>query len=384
MSSASRLRFLSLLAVLFGASGTAHAQFGGLNAEFAGGGARALAMGGAFIALADDATASEFNPAGLWQLRRPEFAFQGLYTWDERTVPLLGKTLNEFFDQGVVTPFFAHDEENYFVPSFASFVYPTQYYVIGVSEFTNIFSESAYEDEELLTRETVSIREETANYALGLTLATQLAERLSFGTTLRYNFFRYEFERAGTSYDFTDEAPSINFGVLWAPHRLLQLGAVYKSTQELEGTYAGNSVDTRLPDTLGVGLAFLPNDRWRIAFDVDRVWWSKFDPDSGGGVTDPDFFKEDVWRYHAGSEVYVGHWRETSFFLRGGYMYEESNATQARGSDPFWLALAPEPDSVDHYTFGVGMARRRYQLDLGVDLTEENGIDMIVSGVWYF
>ena len=58
----------------------AAAQFGGINAEFAGGGARSLAMGGAFIALADDATATEFNPAGLWQLWRPEVAAQGIYT----------------------------------------------------------------------------------------------------------------------------------------------------------------------------------------------------------------------------------------------------------------------------------------------------------------
>lgn len=45
-----------------------------------GAGARALGMGGAFSALADDATASTWNPAGLTQCERPEFAVSmGLY-----------------------------------------------------------------------------------------------------------------------------------------------------------------------------------------------------------------------------------------------------------------------------------------------------------------
>jgi long-subunit fatty acid transport protein len=39
-----------------------------------GAGARGLGMGGAFIAVADDGTAASFNPAGLAQLRRTEFA----------------------------------------------------------------------------------------------------------------------------------------------------------------------------------------------------------------------------------------------------------------------------------------------------------------------
>lgn len=42
-----------------------------------GAGARGLGMGGAFIAVADDGTASTFNPAGLAQLRRAEFALVG-------------------------------------------------------------------------------------------------------------------------------------------------------------------------------------------------------------------------------------------------------------------------------------------------------------------
>src|SRR5574341_1467367 len=44
-----------------------------------GSGARALGMGGAFIAVADDATAASWNPGGLTQLERPEFSLVGSY-----------------------------------------------------------------------------------------------------------------------------------------------------------------------------------------------------------------------------------------------------------------------------------------------------------------
>ena len=44
-----------------------------------GSGARAMGMGGAFIAIADDATAASWNPAGLIQLERPELSIVGAY-----------------------------------------------------------------------------------------------------------------------------------------------------------------------------------------------------------------------------------------------------------------------------------------------------------------
>ena len=42
-----------------------------------GAGARALGMGGAFLARADDATAASWNPAGLSYLLRPEVSLVG-------------------------------------------------------------------------------------------------------------------------------------------------------------------------------------------------------------------------------------------------------------------------------------------------------------------
>src|SRR5262245_31586642 len=45
--------------------------------DFINPGARSLALAGAFIGLADDATAAATNPAGLVQLARPEISVEG-------------------------------------------------------------------------------------------------------------------------------------------------------------------------------------------------------------------------------------------------------------------------------------------------------------------
>ena len=48
-----------------------------LEFSFSNPGARSLGFGGAFVALADDATAAYANPAGLNQLTRPEISLEG-------------------------------------------------------------------------------------------------------------------------------------------------------------------------------------------------------------------------------------------------------------------------------------------------------------------
>jgi hypothetical protein len=79
-------RILVSLAVVFGMGATAWGQADFLTpveipSSFnpVGSGARALGMGGAFIGVADDATAASWNPGGLIQLERPEVSAVGDY-----------------------------------------------------------------------------------------------------------------------------------------------------------------------------------------------------------------------------------------------------------------------------------------------------------------
>jgi long-subunit fatty acid transport protein len=74
-------RFVLLLALIVvvpaSAQNTDIESLAGLQFNFGNPGARSLGMGGAFLGLADDATALEANPAGLTILAKPEISIEG-------------------------------------------------------------------------------------------------------------------------------------------------------------------------------------------------------------------------------------------------------------------------------------------------------------------
>ncbi len=76
------MRRLALVVVVALVSVSAMAQnvdieaLSGLQFNFGNPGARSLGMGGAFLGLADDASAAEANPAGLTILRKPEVSIE--------------------------------------------------------------------------------------------------------------------------------------------------------------------------------------------------------------------------------------------------------------------------------------------------------------------
>ncbi len=96
----------------------------GLQFNFANPGARSLGMGGAFLGLADDASAAEANPAGLTILRKPEISVEGRNYQDEQ----IFTTSGTFPDlQRTAFTHYSHRAEM----SFASAVYPFQRFTVG-------------------------------------------------------------------------------------------------------------------------------------------------------------------------------------------------------------------------------------------------------------
>jgi hypothetical protein len=73
------LKKLCLLVLTLGLISTSAFAQRGQNFTITGNGARAVAMGNAFTALADDATAISWNPAGLSQLQKMEASVYGRY-----------------------------------------------------------------------------------------------------------------------------------------------------------------------------------------------------------------------------------------------------------------------------------------------------------------
>jgi hypothetical protein len=91
-SSAFRTLVLATVGLLLFSTGS-NAQGGegfvDFQFSFSNPGARSLGFGGAFVALADDATAAYANPAGLVQLIQPEVSVEGRF-WSYSTAYTLG------------------------------------------------------------------------------------------------------------------------------------------------------------------------------------------------------------------------------------------------------------------------------------------------------
>jgi long-subunit fatty acid transport protein len=96
----------------------------GLQFNFANPGARALGMGGAFLGLADDASAVEANPAGLTILRRPELSIEARNYMESQVLTTTGTWPD--FER---TAFESHSDRVQI--AFASAVYPIGNFTLG-------------------------------------------------------------------------------------------------------------------------------------------------------------------------------------------------------------------------------------------------------------
>jgi long-subunit fatty acid transport protein len=98
----------------------------GLQFNFGNPGARSLGMGGAFLGLADDASAAEANPAGLTILRKPEVSVEGRNYVEEQMFSTSGTFPN------VERTSFQHHSDRAVV-TFASAVFPIRNrFTVGV------------------------------------------------------------------------------------------------------------------------------------------------------------------------------------------------------------------------------------------------------------
>ncbi len=84
------LALAALLALPAAAQNVDIEALSGLQFNFGNPGARSLGMGGAFLGLADDASAIEANPAGLTILRKPEVSIEGRNYQEQQTFTTSG------------------------------------------------------------------------------------------------------------------------------------------------------------------------------------------------------------------------------------------------------------------------------------------------------
>jgi long-subunit fatty acid transport protein len=114
----------TVIALPLAAQNTDIESLSGLQFNFGNPGARSLGMGGAFLGLADDASAAEANPAGLTILRKPEITLEGR-NYQEQQVFTTSGTYPDLKRTG-----FSHYSQR-IDATFASIVYPTKHFTFG-------------------------------------------------------------------------------------------------------------------------------------------------------------------------------------------------------------------------------------------------------------
>ncbi|HMB52034.1 MAG TPA: outer membrane protein transport protein [Thermoanaerobaculia bacterium] len=390
--------------------------------SFSNPGARSMGLGGAFAALADDATAAFANPAGLVQLIEPEISVEGR-SWSYDT-PFIqgGRASGSPSGIGVDTASgirrgTSSSEQTGF--SFASFVYPGDGWALAVYRHTwadfdldsrvdGLFAVVDGEDERSEdVRATTSV--EVVNS--GVALAFELGERFSVGVggvhyEAKLDSFTGEFaqddddfyerndfdpELLDTAYSHRadDDGFVVHAGLLWRPSDRWSLGAHYRQGPELAmrvieivgpgqdelpvGTVELDvTTPFKLPDTWGAGVAYRhPDGSWTLSFEWTRVEYSSITESLDTEVFDADQLAlEDGDEYHLGLEYVFVRSRPIVALRLGAWHDPAHSLGSGPTADVFESAIFQTGDDEIHATAGLGVVFGDFQLDLGADLSD--------------
>ncbi len=398
-----------------------------LQFSFSNPGARSMGFGGAFVALADDATAAFANPAGLVLIAEPEVSIEGR-SWSYST-PFThrGRIENEPSGYGVdVVAGLRQGTSSADLSgvSFISFVYPKGEGSIAFYRHQLADFESRTQTQGLFSGGTTSgqirqlemrTRTDLEIVSYGLSGAYRLSDVLSLGLSLVYfdatldligesflpdadpvlgafapTSYRPERQLLRTSLRIDDSDLGVTAGFLWALAPRWRLGAVYREgpsfTLEGEavagpsggffGLVPGALIDEAKspvadPDVYGLGFSFRPYERLTVAFEWDRVEYATIldSLDQTEFGTNNIVLKDDAELRLGAEYVFLGTTPVTA--LRLGVWHDPDHTPHFdESADLVERALLPRRGDEIHFAIGVGLAFRHLQIDVGADFSD--------------
>jgi long-subunit fatty acid transport protein len=368
-----------------------------------GDGARAIGTGGAFIAIADDATAVSYNPAGLAQLLRPEASLvvQGI----SRDLSFTGAT-------GLVgtQPTAFEDTQNsdkHARPSFASFAIPWKrdgLNTVLLFSYQRVFDFAFDSSLNYLATASGGSTTQAISQAIHQTggidqysvgLGAELSPRILVGASLNSWQGRWTFSStslrqtsgiseafdSNLSQDSVFKGVNFNLGIIWRSD-WVNLGAVYRSPftatytftdqysyvstttgQPASQTSPATDVAVKWPSTLGWGLGLHLDPRVQVTADWSKTDWSRARYSATGSSYDQlnwfDFLQasntRDAQDFHTGVEWIAWQGERLVLPLRAGYFSEPQPMV-----DPVTL----EQKVLKGWTLGLGLKVRDLTFDL--------------------
>lgn len=341
-------------------------------------GAKAMGFGNAFVGLADDPSAVQFNPAGITQLEG---------NWIQTGVTAVS-TQNDYTDLGGTKT--SAEDGNFFPPSFyyTNHLGEGQWWLgLGVTAPFGLGTEWDVDSFNYVATETM-----IEMVKINPTLAYRASDQWSVAFGLDYYSVLdaslkndmsstlvelaggpklvgvQELSGDGTSFGF-------NVGALYKATDDLSIGFAYRTgtDMEIEGDVtvslkaAGNvlqtfsaTADIGLPATAALGVNYKFSDAWQLNLDLDWTGWSSYDKlevkNSSGTVQNPlvsnkDY--DDVTAIRVGVEYALS----DEWALRGGILMEPTPVPEET-YDP----RLPDGDRVG-YVIGAGYESGQWTVD---------------------
>jgi long-subunit fatty acid transport protein len=379
--------------------------------NFSNPGARSLSMGGAFVALADDATAAYANPAGLTQLSRRELSVEGRY--NRYSTPHLSNAAIVFKTDGSFDVITSHGQTNSSSSgvSFFSAVFPFEYATIAFyrHELMNFKTKFDYTSQDISSLVApFHSRSELKDVAYGLSVGWAMGERLRLGAGLAWHDFEID-SSTTRDLDFgmtslqsqkgSDHGFGYTLGLRYLITDDLSLGMVYRRSprfyyqavasddlfdpggEQIE--YVNKQSDFDIPDVLGVGLSYRVNEAFTVNFDVNRIRYSQLTRNISSefleeGEDQNQFGNLALLKLRDGTEIRLG--GEYVFFntpvplsVRAGIWRDPEHTLHYRGDDPFDSSaqvFSAKTGDQTHYTFGLGLAFEQFSVDFGADFSK--------------
>ena len=405
-----------------------------LQFSFSDPGARSMGFGGAFVALADDATAAIANPAGLVQLVRPEVSMEGRH-WGYST-PFTEGGRAEGLPSGfgldtTVGLRTARSDSSLNTLSFLSVAYPRGRWSLAAFRHELANLEFSAETQGLFGGGTdccqirafdQRVTTDLKVVSYGVSGAYRLHERFVAGFGVIYHRISlssratifgtddnslpsvfgpnsYLPDRAVGSQSFSGEDGDWGLigGLLWSLSESWRIGGVFRQGPRVPASgelTAGPAFDPGVPPgevlgrsegvvefpwLLGLGVAYrAPDGDLTVSFQWDHIPYSRIV--ESAGLTDQ--VVDDVNELHLGGEYVFLH-STPVIAVRAGAWLDPDRQLRATTDEPFSRALRPPGDDQVHVTFGAGVAFRSFQIDVGVDLADQVN-SFSVSGIYSF
>lgn len=349
----------------------------GLNVN--GVGAKANAMGGAFIGLADDASAVFWNPAGLVQLEGSTLTLGAELVFPKMTYKFALANIDATSKSKI-----------YPLPFLGYFKALSPKIVVGLAVYSPSGIGAEWNGADLANLTGGMAFEWTSMvgcFTASPTIAFKINPKFSVGVALNLNYGMLKVNQANPIFGQANENISgmgfgATIGALIKPHKMFSIGITLRTPSKI-----GLSGDLELPMIAplpttsdverdltwplwgGVGIAFNPMPPLTITFDAQYGDWGKLDK-VGITVNDPtwkaigmeqafelDMAWESTWHYRLGMQYMVN----KGLALRGGYYYDPSP-----GPDTRLNVVLPSPDS--HWiTFGIGVIKPKFNINFLAD-----------------